>query len=202
VEEILEDGIIDLKETIGILKTSSYYDESTNNLLTVAEAYGLTLKDFFEMSVESPAEVLKQLGLKLSDLTAEQYDTYISAYQNYQDSITKLFSGTGSAAGAERLIATLNKAQKEIDAKAGKAEQSYIWAYNDFVVTAEGISLDREKFFEALALLKTTDYQLYTSLRETLVSSPELWGESFNSITDVLVAIEELSNSVTDGIRE
>jgi hypothetical protein len=187
----LEDGIIDLKETIGILKTSSYYDEQTNNLLTVAEAYGLTLKDFFEMSVESPAEVLKQLGLKLSDLTAEQYDIYISAYQNYQDSITKLFSGTGSAADAERLIATLNKAQSE-----------YTWTYSDFVVTAEGISLDREKFFEALALLKTTDYQLYTSLRETLVSSPELWGESFNSITDVLVAIEELSNSVTDGIRE
>ena len=197
-ETILKDGIIDLEETIKILKTSDRYKEGIS-LLAVAESYGIALNKFFEMSVESPAEVLKYLELEISDLTPEQYDAYVSAYQNYRDSIARLFSGTGKAEDAERMVKALNSA--ELKTK-GENEERYDWSYSDFIITAEGIQLDRKKFFEALALLKQTDYQLYTSLRETLVTSPELLGESFNSITDVLKAIDDLSNSVTDSILE
>ena len=204
IAEILEDRTIGLSDTIAILENSlAYASVATYNkdaeitnageaLLYAATAYGIALEDFFEMSVASPAQTLRELGIQLNQLSTEQYDTYRNAQKTYIDGMTSLISGTGTVENAQKMRALINSG---LDAD----EQ---WDYSVFLDTTEGIQLDRSKFFEALSILREQDNELYGAIRNTLVSSPELLGKDLDSVMEVQQAINELATEQIDLLDE
>ena len=190
IEYVLADQAISMEETANMIRalearatgeTETYLQGEA--LLAAAKKYNISLADFFERSVFSPTQVLDYLGLTLSNLSVEDYDAYISAQNDFNSSIQKLFEGTGTAEDMKRLIETTNQA----------AIKGYELTTDNFIITAEGIQLDRSQFFTALEILRQTDTNAYRAIRESFIADPSLWGEEINSITDVEERLNDLA---------
>ena len=179
IPELLADGILSIEDMGIILSVNG------ENLYSSLLSYGYSLSEFLESNVETPAEILSQLGKSFSvnQLTIEDQEAYAKAITDWSQSLTNIFSGTGTATDAQKMV-SIAGADSDI--------------HKYLIKTSKGIGLSQEKFFEFLNELKIKDEEIYNTFKDSLLENPSLVNEAFVDASSVVEAMKKVQEELND----